>query len=588
MLRFGLFTLGLCLVLSSWADDASSLADDAALAELNGGQLAKLLPILVTDDDGQPIAGVTITPWALRSSQGHGHWGDEEDGRAEMNPKAVTTDDQGMATVLYPYYRNVTEQTRTFSVSVNATHPEFTLSDSIHVDVPLTSDKTHATIEMQRGAKLAVAPQLAGDASIAEFHLVSSDPSLWEQYPSLTRQADRLEFDNLSPGPFRGMLVRLVDDQAIAFSDPFEMDLKPGPNETVSLEMHPAIDIHGRLGDEVPRPVRAGRVTAIANPRKRPAPNFDWTQWAAVDAAGEFVIKGWPRSETLQVIALCEGYIACNGHEPVDETQPKDTPDPPGGLTTAVEIAKTLASPEEPPNKRPQVFRPDAKQPINIRMSPLVPFEITVVDADNQPIKDVFVGASPNVRWWNWGSQIYAGRLMRSIEWLTDTAPDEPWDSDSVRGFDMPFYAHSATNGSAGLHLPPGKQTLFAYDKTNTFELPIFMGRRDRRVTVMLDEPTNLTLQLERTGVEKLGEYDKLAGVVFGCSTREGKRICALPEVREKMDEFARRLREADDPRDPMVLAEAYLVVADAFERAGDQGEADKWRSKAETEKAKL
>jgi len=74
-----------------------------------------------------------------------------------------------------------------------------------------------------------------------------------------------------------------------------------------------------------------------------------------------------------------------------------------------------------------------------------------------------------------------------------------------------------------------------------------------------LYETLTVTLHLVPTGNEKLGEYDKLAGVVF-----------------------ARRLREAENPRDPVVLAEAFTVVAEAFDRAGDPLEADKWRAKAD------
>jgi hypothetical protein len=178
--------------------------------------------------------------------------------------------------------------------------------------------------------------------------------------------------------------------------------------------------------------------------------------------------------------------------------------------------------------------------------------------------------------------------LDPSTEWLTGKAEEEPWDSDSVRGYDKPYYEHSDDKGHATLYLPPGNQQLFAHTKDSGFQLPIFMGRRDRRVAVEAGETLTVTLQLEPTGNEKLGEYDKLAGVVFGCSTREGKQICALPVVRAKMDDFARRLREADSPRDPAVLAEAFTVVAEAFDRAGDPLEADKWRAKADAEKAKL
>jgi hypothetical protein len=74
---------------------------------------------------------------------------------------------------------------------------------------------------------------------------------------------------------------------------------------------------------------------------------------------------------------------------------------------------------------------------------------------------------------------------------------------------------------------------------------------------------------------------DKLAGVVFGCSTREGRRICALPEVQKKMNEFPARFREGKNQRDPELLSEAYTLVADAFVGVGDQAEAEKWRQKA-------
>ena len=36
------------------------------------------LPVRVVDADGKPMANAKVTPWALRSSQGHGPW-DEND-----------------------------------------------------------------------------------------------------------------------------------------------------------------------------------------------------------------------------------------------------------------------------------------------------------------------------------------------------------------------------------------------------------------------------------------------------------------------------------------------------------------------------
>ena len=506
MLRLVLPLAGFFLVASSLADDA---ADDAVLAKMNGGQLAKTFQVHVTDSDENPIVGATVTPWALRSSQGHGRWSGEDD-RAEMPPKPATTGDDGIATIRYPFYRDVEELTRTIGVSVYLRHPDFTIDDVVHIDVRLL-EYGPRKIEMTRAASITLIPQSdSADFHIDQIHIVSSDPS---DYPglSLKRESGKILVETLYPAPFRAMLVRLVDEQAVEFSDPIELTLQPGLNDALTVAMHPAVSIRGRLGDEVPRPVVAGRVCAIASPQKDPLPNFDWTQWAPVDENGDFVIAGIPRSETLQVIALCEHFIACNGTEPNAKPASAE-PDPLGGLRAMFEIAKELAKPADKPSTRPQVFGPDAEQPITIGMAPLVRCEISVVDPDGKPLPDIFVGGYPNVLWWNdWGSQIYGEQLMRSTEWLTGTAIEEPWDSDSVRGYDMPFFDHSDENGAATVHLPPGNQTLFAEAKDEDYQLPIFLGSgsRDRQVTVLTGETLAVTLQLEPTGTETLGEYDE-------------------------------------------------------------------------------
>jgi hypothetical protein len=117
--------------------------------------------------------------------------------------------------------------------------------------------------------------------------------------------------------------------------------------------------------------------------------------------------------------------------------------------------------------------------------------------------------------------------------------------------------------------------------ESDVYELSVFLGHRTVKVTLAHGETNETTLRLQPRGTEKLGEWDKLAGVVFGCSTREGRRICALPGVQKQMEEFARRFREAKNRRDPQLLAEAYAAVADAFVGVGDTEEAAKWRQKS-------
>ncbi len=111
--------------------------------------------------------------------------------------------------------------------------------------------------------------------------------------------------------------------------------------------------------------------------------------------------------------------------------------------------------------------------------------------------------------------------------------------------------------------------------------------RREVHVRLVADEPTEETLKLVPCHSEKLDQWDKLAGVVFGCSTREGRRICALPDVQKKMNEFVERFRVTKNQHDPQLLRDAYHAVADAFESVGNRAEAARWRKKAADQAAK-
>ena len=140
-----------------------------------------------------------------------------------------------------------------------------------------------------------------------------------------------------------------------------------------------------------------------------------------------------------------------------------------------------------------------------------------------------------------------------------------------------PFTGQTDAAGKATLLIPAGEERLVV--QSEAYELAVILGDRSVRVSLASGETSEATLHLQALGTEKLGDWDKLAGVVFGCSTREGR----------KMDEFIDRFLEAQSNRDPQLLAAAYAIVADAFTDVGDTEEATKWRSKsaAEAEKAK-
>ncbi len=214
-------------------------------------------------------------------------------------------------------------------------------------------------------------------------------------------------------------------------------------------------------------------------------------------------------------------------------------------------------------------------------MTPLIPCIVTAVDENGQPVAGVTVESWPNVGWWNGGSQIYCHPLVRGERLLRDRGYREAIE----KAFPTPFEGKTDAHGKLTLQLPAGGEELAV--SSDAYELPAFVGRREVPVKLIRGETAEVSLRLQPRGTDRLGEWDKLAGVVFGCSTREGRRICALPGVEKQMDEFVERFREAQNQRDPQLLSEAYVVVANAFADAGDKEEAAKWRQKAAEQAAK-
>ncbi|MEX2115078.1 MAG: hypothetical protein WD845_17925, partial [Pirellulales bacterium] len=153
------------------------------------GQQVLELAVLVVDTSGKPVAQAKVTPWALRSSQGHGWWrkGDE---RAAVGPEDFFTDAAGNATVLYPYYRDLDEQIRTTSVSLQVDHPDFAYVDGLHIDVPLEADGPHV-VELVAGAQLEIRPLLDGDsADLDDVFVLWSDGRSWKPGAAPMRLAD--------------------------------------------------------------------------------------------------------------------------------------------------------------------------------------------------------------------------------------------------------------------------------------------------------------------------------------------------------------------------------------------------------------
>ena len=521
------------------------------------------LPVRVVDSDGKPIAKAKVAPWTLRSSQGHGWWrkGDE---KAEFGPADAFTDADGRANVVYPFYRDVKERIRTLQVSLIVDHPDFAYVNDLHIDVPLESTQPHV-VKLPAGCPLEVCPTLNGKpADLDNLYVQWSDGRTWKNGAAPEKLADgSLRIPAMPPGKNSVLLAKLAGDRVTHFSAITDVELAAGEHKRIDVPLRPSVFVEGVLSDNVPRPVRNGRVKAWTLPPPKSDDNrADWFTWVRIRPDGTFTIDGWPADERLQLIALCDEYIATSGSAARR-----------GGQSHRFESRRP-----EPPT----VFNPTPGERIELAMTALSHCDATAVDEHEKHLAGVTVRSWPNVHWWNGGSQIYCHPLVRGERLLRRRDYDDVIDE----AFPTRFEGKTDANGKVTLELPAGNEELAVF--SDLYELPVFLGQRDFDVKLVPGETTEATLRLQPRGTEQLGEWDKLAGVVFGCSTREGRRICALPGVQQQMNEFVKRFREAKDPRDPQLLSEAYSAVADAFTGAGDLEEASKWRQKAAEQAAKI
>ena len=100
--------------------------------------------------------------------------------------------------------------------------------------------------------------------------------------------------------------------------------------------------------------------------------------------------------------------------------------------------------------------------------------------------------------------------MSSSSEYLHD--PKRVARSEGIHGF--PFSSKSNSQGQIEIDLPAGITYLsFGHDR---FELSVKLGRRSRRITIVSEEEQHLNFVLQPKGLDCLGDWEDLCGMVFG------------------------------------------------------------------------
>ncbi len=448
-------------------------------------QVILFVEVLVKGADGQPVVDATVTPWALGCSMGIGSWSAFSVGGVE--PKPVMTDSKGIARVAYPKFAHLDEKVSTTKISVSVVHPEHPYASSESITVPL--HETHQ-FHFPAGAGLEIRALVDGEVDSSEqLHIVSTSGRPGGTRPAVASDGV-IQVPPMVEGKGQVLLVRLNGQKPTHFSPIVNLNIDPTQGVLKKeIVLSPAVSVQGKLSDNVPRPVKNGRVKAL-NIRPGVSRNeVNWSTWAEVNADGTFLIESWLAEEPIQLIALCDGFYAESGEKP-----PMVAPE------------RALGS-----HMRAQVYMKPADSPIVVSMTPMVDCHFKVKDAFGKPVSDVSIASNPSIGWWNGGSQIYCFPLGRAAEFLA-TGKYVP---DSQEGlFANPFEGKTDEQGKLLLQLPVGRFLLDAYN--DKYRLPIKVGSRSERIEVEAGDSMDITLIVQPRGLEVLGDWEDLCGLVFG------------------------------------------------------------------------
>lgn len=468
----------------------TAVAEDAAE---NNPRLSKR--IRVVDLEGKPIEGATIKPWAIQCSQGNGPW--HKKGFGASDPPVAMTDADGRATIEFPRYAIVDELVPVQGLSLNISHPDY--ATELYQQVPVEGPALHELFQvLLRPGAFITATAFVGDRKITADQLFAQ----WSVQGAQLARPDAAGRLVLPRVPAGNVLVRLSargEQGEWLSSEVHELVLADGDRRDLRLELTPAIQVKGKLDASVPRPVKNGRVVSniIFRAKGSSYSDVQWRTCAVVDEEGNFMLDHVPESD-LQVIALCDGFLAKSGEPPAFAQEHE--------RRASVHL-------------RPQVFS-IGTQPatIEVQMMPASSCDVYVVDELGEPVADATVSFWPNVGWWGGGSQIYCEPFISTRELLEQPERQaELWTWSSTI-----FDAKTDAQGKATVHRLPPQECMFAVTHDELELLVNENGYRSASIELKAEVKNEVTVSMQPKGTDLLADR-------FPMDTKRNRHVVAKP-----------------------------------------------------------
>lgn len=284
----------------SQSEDTQAKPNEQAALETKPAAIT----FMIVDSAGKPIEGVAVTPWALSISGGSfftDHKWDTSQTDAEgrvVIPLAVGISQTVTSVLGHPGPDGIE------SIGFRAEHPNYPIwSNYLRLigDNPTLalSDPVTIQVRAQREGETVAATRLYPD--VTNTH--SKD---WSEADGV------LTYRNLDLTTSRWLRVAQIPEQGPAwFSEVVDLQHLAGNPISISVTLKPSSRVTGRLSNDVPRPIKNGRVFgSVVSPHSADYYQSTWTATTKIAEDGSFVLEALPPDETLQLIAICDGWIS--------------------------------------------------------------------------------------------------------------------------------------------------------------------------------------------------------------------------------------------------------------------------------------
>jgi peroxiredoxin len=263
------------------------------------------IPISIVDSQGKPVPGadVIITGYECNGNP-----------RCWVGGGVSIADKDGLAIVDYSSEAEAeatSPQPNITLLNVSVQSPEFAAT---HANVPIPS-KTVVTL--LKGTKLVVSARGVNNSPIHSLHIKLGEfqGNLdCERYNPLAHwyssQDKKSFFTQLIPGSYTLCGIALQEDNTVCFSDITDVQLLPGKEVHLNLDMKPGMTVTGKVDDTIPRPITQGIIySEVTCPHgDNEDSGYRWETMTGISSDGTFRLNSIPPG-TLALMGSCKGFM---------------------------------------------------------------------------------------------------------------------------------------------------------------------------------------------------------------------------------------------------------------------------------------